>query len=83
MKIFWWHEKGSTAHFQHLDTRLEPGVNVSEYDPQSLVCMAKFLREFVHALPPKEMIECEREIRASKIRTRVLTSGRQALFGGS
>jgi hypothetical protein len=33
-------------------------TGVSKYDPQSLVCMAEFLREFVHALPPMEMIEC-------------------------
>jgi hypothetical protein len=32
--------------------------DVNEYDLQSLVCMAQFLREFVHALPTKEMIEC-------------------------
>jgi hypothetical protein len=35
----------------------EPDMNVSRYDSQSLVCMAEFLREFVHALPPTEMIE--------------------------
>jgi hypothetical protein len=36
----------------------EPDKNVSKYDPQSLGSMAAFLRDFVHALPPMEMIEC-------------------------
>lgn len=35
----------------------EPGVDASKYDLQFLVCMAKFLREFVRALPPREKIE--------------------------
>ena len=34
----------------------EPDVNVSEFDLQSLVYMAKFMREFVHSLPPREQI---------------------------
>jgi hypothetical protein len=36
----------------------ESGKNVSGYKLQSLACMANFLREFVHALPPEEIVEC-------------------------
>ena len=35
----------------------EPNVNISGYNLQSLASIAKFLREFVRALPPKEMLE--------------------------
>lgn len=38
----------------------EPDKDARRYNRQSLVSIAKFLREFVHTLPPKEFIQQER-----------------------